>query len=562
MSIYHCSAKVIKRSEGRSAVGAAAYRSGQAITDERTSMVHDYSKKKGVDFTAILAPDHAAQMTRSELWNLVEKIEKRKDAQVAREVEIAIPKELSLEQMWGVVMDFAKHQFVDRGMIADIAIHDAYGDNPHAHILLTTREVTLEGFGKKNRDWNQKDLLKIWREEWEKHVNHALKKAGHEARIDHRTLEAQGIEQIPQIHIGAKVKEMERRGVRTERAAKALGIEQTNAKIIDLQTRRDEIERKRRDELDQALKERIILAAAEKEREKRFVEIKNSPMPNRRSPVINDNPITAYRKEWKGLIHQNGDNVSVDGGDYMISRKLLILGMEPADLEQAIKEGSPEQPISEAHGKTDYAHRTVALAQNSQEVLQHQKEEREKKAFESIPEGVKLRWNAEDARHKAVISSKISRMEVKLRGEHDRQTKKLQNHCLSRPKKPVLPWLRIRYKRDLRDWDDRFRGLSARNDQLFQRLKTVTKASDTIYSRSAARIAKEKPELDAAYRRIMIEEQIVAERERGERIAREHREERERKAQREALEQSEREKRAQKARERTSGRDDDFDIGF
>ena len=292
------------------------------------------------------------------------------------------------------------------------------------------------------------------------------------------------------------------------------------------QARLEEIERERQEELDQALKEQVRLAAAEKEREKRFLEIKNSPMPDRRSRVIKDNPITAYRKEWKGFLKHNTDNVSVEGGDYRISTQLLIMGMEPADLEQAIKEGSPEQAISEAHGKADYAHRTVALAKNDPDVLQHQQRERERKAFESTPEGIKQTWKAEDARHKSALSSKISRMQVKARDELDRQRQKMREHRLSRPippKKLFLPWRRKRYEQDLIYWETMRRGLNVRDEQLYWRLKTVTKASDTIYSRSAAMIAKEKPELDAAYREIMIQERIVAAREREERIAREQR---------------------------------------
>lgn len=247
MAIYHCSAKIISRSSGRSATGAAAYRAGMEITDERTGLVHDYSRKGGVDDSLILAPDHAPSWVhdRAQLWNQVEQAEKRKDAQVAREVEVALPRELSPEQMRELVTGYARSQFVDKGMIADVNIHHAKSDNPHAHILLTTREISPDGFGQKNRDWNRKELLQEWREAWEIHANKALELAGHEQRIDHRTLEAQGIERVPQIHIGAKVVEMEQRGQRTERGTRALEIEATNAQIIDLKTYREAIEHER-----------------------------------------------------------------------------------------------------------------------------------------------------------------------------------------------------------------------------------------------------------------------------------------------------------------------------
>ena len=242
MAIYHFSTKIIKRSAGRSATAAAAYRSGAKIVDERTGLAHDYSRKSDVYLTSILAPENAPTMTRSELWNLVETSEKRKDSQVAREIEVALPRELTATQMNVLINEYAHSQFVSRGMIADVAIHNATGDTPHAHILLTTREITADGFGQKNRDWNQKDLVKTWREEWEKHANQALEKAGHKARIDHRTLEAQGIERIPQIKLGPNVIEMERRGIKTDRGEKARQIKQKNAKIIDLAARRAELE--------------------------------------------------------------------------------------------------------------------------------------------------------------------------------------------------------------------------------------------------------------------------------------------------------------------------------
>lgn len=244
MAIYHCSVKIIGRSSGRSSTGAAAYRAAEKIRDERSGEVHDYRRKGGVDHSQIIAPENAPAWVfdRSQLWNAVEQAEKRKDSQLSREVEVALPRELSLDQMRSLVSAYAQKQFVDRGMIADINIHHASGENPHAHIMLTTREITPDGFGKKNRSWNQKDLLEKWREHWQEHANNTLEQAGHDIRIDHRTLEAQGIERLPQIHLGAKVVEMEKRGVKTDRGARALEIEETNKKIVDLIKHREALE--------------------------------------------------------------------------------------------------------------------------------------------------------------------------------------------------------------------------------------------------------------------------------------------------------------------------------
>lgn len=238
VAIYHLSAKPISRATGRSATGAAAYRAGETITDERTGLVFDYSKKRGIDHSEIVAPANAPEWAheRAKLWNAVEHSEKRKDSQVAREVEVALPTELNLDQQRELVRSFARSQFVDAGMVADIAIHHAKGENPHAHILLTMRDIGPDGFGQKNRNWNDKALLQNWREAWEVQTNQALERAGHSVRIDHRTLAEQGIERIPQIHIGPHVPEMERRGIRTERGTEALAIETKNEAIAALQS--------------------------------------------------------------------------------------------------------------------------------------------------------------------------------------------------------------------------------------------------------------------------------------------------------------------------------------
>jgi hypothetical protein len=197
MAIYHFDASVISRSKGRSATAASAYRAAERVRDARTGEVHDYTRKHGVEHTEILAPVHAPDWARdrSSLWNAVEDVERRRDAQVAREVRVALPSELTTAQNADLVRAFVQEQFVDRGMIADIALHapGREGDqrNHHAHIMLTTREIGPEGFGAKNRDWNAKELLVDWRSSWAEHVNDTLERCHVHERVDHRTLEAQ-----------------------------------------------------------------------------------------------------------------------------------------------------------------------------------------------------------------------------------------------------------------------------------------------------------------------------------------------------------------------------------
>lgn len=197
MAIYHFDASVISRSKGRSSTAASAYRAAERVVDRRTGEMHDYTRKHGVEHTEILAPAHAPDWARdrSALWNAVEQIERRKDAQVSREVRVALPSELSVEQNRDLVRGFVQEQFVARGMVADIALHapGREGDqrNHHAHIMLTTREIGPEGFGAKNRDWNAKELLVDWRSSWAEHVNRTLERCSVYERVDHRTLEAQ-----------------------------------------------------------------------------------------------------------------------------------------------------------------------------------------------------------------------------------------------------------------------------------------------------------------------------------------------------------------------------------
>lgn len=220
MAIYHFSVKIISRSKGSSSIASAAYRSGQKLEDERTGLVHDYTRKTGVEYNEILAPESAAEfgINRKDLWNTVEAAEKRKDAQLAREINAALPIELNCDQQIDLIKGYVKESFVDKGMIADISIHDNSKGNPHVHIMLTTRELTEDGFGKKNREWNKKENIEQWREQWAIHTNKSLEKYGFKERIDHRTLKEQGIDRIPEIHVGVHANAMEKeKGMKTER---------------------------------------------------------------------------------------------------------------------------------------------------------------------------------------------------------------------------------------------------------------------------------------------------------------------------------------------------------
>lgn len=246
MAVYHCRIKVHSRGKGAKAASASAYRSGTRVTGRSTNAVraaayragstltdpagevHDFTRKHGIVWNGILAPKGAPAWVydRGQLWAAVEKAEKRKDAQLFREAELTIPRELSPAQRVSLVRSFVQEQFVSQGMIADIGIHcpraSDGGEQPHAHVMLSLRSIGPDGFGKKNRDWNgahfaRKEgkplavnaidggLLKSTREAWQDACNKALSDAGSTARVDHRSLKAQGKDHHRLPHQGESV---------------------------------------------------------------------------------------------------------------------------------------------------------------------------------------------------------------------------------------------------------------------------------------------------------------------------------------------------------------------
>lgn len=178
MAIFHSTTKIISRSKGRSAVGSAAYRAGELIYNIRDNRTHNFTSKKGIVYKEIILPPQAPETfsDRSILWNAVESVEKRKDAQTAREIELALPRELDLNEQAALLQEYIRTNFVNIGMCADLAIHDKKDGNPHAHIMLTMRSVTVEGFGKKARGWNDRQNVLKWRREWASLCNEKLKK--------------------------------------------------------------------------------------------------------------------------------------------------------------------------------------------------------------------------------------------------------------------------------------------------------------------------------------------------------------------------------------------------
>ncbi|RYE13970.1 MAG: Ti-type conjugative transfer relaxase TraA, partial [Sphingobacteriaceae bacterium] len=233
MAIYHLSTQAISRGQGRSIVACAAYRAAEQLLDQHYAKIHDYRRKENVAYKEVFLPEGAPEwlQDREALWNHVEKIEKRKDARLAREVQFALPRELSLEQNKALAQEFVKEVFVKQGMIADVCLHidkgEDGGEQPHCHVLLTTREVDEDGFKQKKTQWNKKELLLEWREAWANKANEHLAKHGHELKIDHRSYKEQQIALEPQRKIGsAKLR------LRVERLAEHEKIARENGERI------------------------------------------------------------------------------------------------------------------------------------------------------------------------------------------------------------------------------------------------------------------------------------------------------------------------------------------
>ena len=278
VAIYHLSVKPVSRSAGRSATAAAAYRAGCQIADERTGELHDYTRKGGVQSADIVLPEGAPVWAtdRAKLWNAAELSEKRKDACVAREFEVALPAELSPAERRRLALDFAKDMATREGCAVDVAIHapDREGDNRnhHAHILRTTRKVEADGLGAKldteKAGRNRKADLEAVRVRWVELTNERLRNNGIDARVDHRSLEAQGIDREPTRHLGPAATGYERRTGKASR--RRLDFEQEAAERLARAKEAGELERRNSEKLDRSILDLsgdIEAAKAERDRQ-------------------------------------------------------------------------------------------------------------------------------------------------------------------------------------------------------------------------------------------------------------------------------------------------------
>lgn len=301
MAIYHCSVKNISRSGGKSAVASASYRAGEKLEDRETGLTHDYTNKSEVAYSEIFLCENAPSeyQDRENLWNAVEEVEKQSNARLAREWEVALPNELTLEQGKELVRGYAQ-SLADEGMCVDANIHWKDG-NHHAHIMGTTRPIKENGeWGQKEKkaykldkngqkipqidpktgeqkigargrkmwqretveanDWNRSEKVEEWRERWADHCNKALEQAQSLERVDHRSFERQGIERIPTIHEGYVARDMEQKGQTAERCEINRDINAANIQLSALEHQQSLFTRlleQLKDKVKEALNERL-----------------------------------------------------------------------------------------------------------------------------------------------------------------------------------------------------------------------------------------------------------------------------------------------------------------
>jgi len=354
MAIYHLSLKTISRSKGQSAVASSAYRSGSKLKDRETGETKDFTKKHGVEYSEIQLPSQAPAeyYDREVLWNAVQEKESKANAQLAREVEVAFPQELDRDTQKKLVHDYVQRSFVDRGMCADWSIHDKEDGNPHAHIMLTTRAIKKNGtwapkqkstylldesgakipqidpktgqqkIGARGRkmwkrttesytDWNDRSNAEIWRKSWAESCNQYL---APENKIDHRSYERQGVEQIPTIHEGHVAREM---GDRSERVQTNIDVKAGNRELRGLSATIAKIQEEARKLFRQIaeLTELIRKRAQEKAEAKRQVEQLAQTESAEPTPNVADNFLKKLNSDRsKRQVHKYRERTNDQGG--------------------------------------------------------------------------------------------------------------------------------------------------------------------------------------------------------------------------------------------------------
>lgn len=541
MAIFHLSVKTISRSAGRSATAAIAYRSGEKVMDERTGLVHDYTRRRGVEHTEIFLPENAPAWAsqREQLWNAAELAEKRKNSTVAREFEVALPAELNREQRLELVREFARDLVQRHGMAVDVAIHEPgkEGDhrNHHAHILCSTRRLTPEGFKDKTRELDDQKSGEVshWRERWAEMSNRHLENAGRQERIDHRSLEAQRaaaiergdteqaakLERLPTVHLGPNVVQMEQRGIRTERGDKGRDIAQRNAQIINLAE----------------VRQRIEAARAAYERH-------NGNGRDRTTDRVTGRDVTRAGGEQPGRVAGKSDigrpghvppafargrlrNLSELGVVRFPERSEVLL---PRDVPRNVEHerAEPDHALRRAdNGLTGAKPNARELIQRelNADLLRRAVADREpvKAANDPSPDAIKQEWQNEKSRQFTLIVNRAKVLHARAAGQMERQEGKLQAIDQQRPAEPtglLANFKKAAHDQALSAWRGVRSGLERRWSQLQRRVTLIgdymRKAGPYEQPTRGERLAEKKaaearPELAANFQQVIEKEKAA-----------------------------------------------------
>lgn len=567
MALPHLCAKKISRAEGRSATGAAAYRAGEEIRDERTGLVFDYSRKQGVLHSELILPG-GMTADRSEFWNRVEAHHSRGDAVIAREVELALPKELSNGQRQELAVAFSRVLAERYGVAVDVCIHaprpvtdamlkakpdqhwsidtetgERHNDNWHAHIMMSACHVLPEGkLGKKANELDPihcqrhkvENLAEWGRPIWTEMQNVALEKANQEARVDLRSIEAQRasaiergdtqqaakLERLPTIHLGPNVVQMEQRGIRTERGDKGREITQRNAQIVNLNEVRQRIETARtayerdggngRDRTTTRIDERSTTRAGA-EQPGRHAGKSDISRPGQVPP--------AFARGRLRHLSELGV-VRIAGGSEM-----LLPGDVPRNMEQSRAEPNHELRRGNDGLTADKPASARELVQRdlNADLLRQAVADREpiKAANDPGPEVIKREWQNETARQFTLIVNRAKELHTRTAGVIERQEVKLASNDQARPAEPaglIAGIKKAAHDQALATWRGVRAGLEKRWTQLQNRLHLIgdymRKAGPYEQPTRGERLAEKKaaqarPELAANFAQVIEKEKAA-----------------------------------------------------
>lgn len=548
---YHCQLDPHSRSKGHSATAACAYRAGELVIDERTGVVHDYTRRSGVEHTEIFLPKNAPEWAseRRQLWNAAELSETRKNSTVAREFKVAFPAALNKEQRIDMARTFCKELVQRHGVAVDVAMHepDKGGDqrNNHAHILFSTRTLTPEGFDKKTRELDDLKTGKVltveWKARWAGLCADHLKSLGHGVEAErwrhgHETKEVQlqrasergdhdyvreNEHRIVSKHIGPNVIQMERRGIQTERMQEHRETEKRNAEIINLAEVRNRIHEARkayehdngngRDRAADRVDGRTAARAG-------------TEQPGRHTGKPD---IGRVGKVPPAFARGRLRNLSELGVVRFPERGEMLL---PRDVPRDVEHQRAEPNHELRRGNDGLTAEKPATARElvqrdlNADLLRRAVQEREPQeaANDPNPEAIKREWQTEKARQFTLIVNRAKELHTRTAGVMERQDGKLATHDQARPQEPgglFAGFKKAAHDQALSAWRGVRAGLENRWTQLQNRLLLIgdymRKAGPYELPTRGERLAEKfaaqaKPELALNFQLVIEKEKAAA----------------------------------------------------